>query len=239
MLETIQQAPLETLLEMASERFEVRFETVGGAGEKLEILQITNMQDYIEALAERSGEDAPLELPFWAKIWPSSLILAYYVDRLPRNNARILEIGAGVGVTGLIAAKKGFQVTLSDIEEDALLFARINILKNNLQDTARIAYVDFTRTVLEERFDYILGCEVLYREEMYRPLTKFLLKHLAPTPHAEAIVALDYIRKAKKFFQLADKEFRMQSQTIGCKGGTEGKEHHLCTIHRLRPRKQL
>lgn len=238
MLDTIRQAPLEELLALARDRFQVEFETVAVADEKLEILQIANMHEYVEGLANNVG-DGPLELPFWAKIWPSSLLLAFFVDRLPRKNRHILEIGAGVGVTGLFAAKKGYQVVLSDIDENALLFARINILQNGLQDNADIAFVDFTRTELDRHFDYILGCEVLYREEMYRPMIKFLLKHLAATPDSEVIVALDYARRAKKFFQLAEKEFMMQSKTIGCKGGDNDSERHLCSIHRLKPRKQL
>ncbi len=238
MLDTIRQAPLDELLEMAGQRFQVQFETVAVADEKLEILQIANMHQYVEALADTTKE-GPLELPFWAKIWPSSLLLAFFVDRLPREGQQILEIGAGVGVTGLFAAKKGFQVVLSDIDENALLFARINILKNNLQDSADIAFVDFPRTELDRHFDYILGCEVLYREEMYRPMIKFLLRHLAARPSSEVIVALDYARRAKKFFQLVEKEFLMQSKTIGCKGGESDSERHLCSIHRLKPRKQV
>jgi len=238
MLKKMHDASLDELLAIAQERFQVQFETVAVADEKLEVLQIANMHEYVEALADHAA-DGPLELPFWARVWPSSLLLAYFVNSLPANGAEMLEIGAGVGVTGLFAAKKGFNVTLSDLDENALLFARINILKNGLQDNARVAYVDFTRTELDRRFDYILGCEVLYREETYRPLIKFMLRHLAHAAHAEIIVALDYARRAKKFFQLAEAEFLMQSKTIGCKGGENDAERHLCTIHRMKPRKQL
>lgn len=234
----IKNAPLDELLDLAKERFQVGFETVAAAGERVEVLQIVNMQEYVEALANFKGE-GPLELPFWAKIWPSSLLLGHYLDHLPNDGHSLLEIGAGIGVTGLIAAKKGFQVTLSDVDENALLFGRINILKNGLEDKARVVYVDFTTTSLDQRFDYILGCEVLYREDAYRPLVKFLLHHLEHKPEAEIVLALDYIRKAKKFFQLADREFMMQQQTVGCKGGEDGSERHLCTIHRLKPKKQL
>ncbi len=238
MLRTILNAPLDELMSLARERFEVDFDTVRVAGTSLEILQIRNMVDYVEALAEQNP-DQPLTLPFWARIWPSSLLLAYYIDRLPVQDAGLLEIGAGVGVSSLFAASKGFRAILSDNNDDALLFARINILRNGLQDRAQVAHVDFTTTNFEQRFKWIIGCEILYRDECFRPLVKFLLRHLSPDPEAEVVLALDYIRKAKKFFQVAEPEFLMQQQTVGCKGGPDGKDRHLCTIHRLKPRKPL
>ncbi len=236
MLHDILNAPLDVLLDLARERFSVGFEPVAVGDVRLEALQITDMDRYVESIVEQA-KDQPLTLPFWAKIWPSNLLLSHFLGSLPPQG-RMLEIGAGIGVVGLFAASRGFDVTITDVEENALLFARINILHNDLEHKARVRYVDFTATRLEERFDLIVGCEILYKEEVYRPLVKFLLRHLAHTPEAEIVLAMDHVRKAKKFFQLAEHEFLMQEKTIGYKSTEPNGERRLCTIHRLKPKKR-
>jgi len=51
------------------------------------------------------------------------------------NNSECLEIGAGIGVAGLFAAAFGYEVTITDIDEYALLFARrlaSGVVKTNI-----------------------------------------------------------------------------------------------------------
>ena len=238
MLKTILEAPLDELMDIAGHRYSVKFEPVAVADENIEVLQLTNMDEYVEALARHTG-DGPLELPFWSKIWPSDVLLSFFIGRLPARGRTMLELNAGASIAGLLAARKGFQVTFCDTNEDALLFTRINVLRNGLQDNAQIARVDVSKDALKQRYDVIIGHELLYHEDTFRPLVKFLLRHLSQTPEAEVVLALDYARKAKKFFQLAEREFSIQSQAIGCKGGDTGNDRHLCAIHRLKPKKPL
>jgi len=232
-------APLDELLDAARERHGVAFEPVSIGGHELEILQLTDMDRYVEELASHLAPGDSLELPFWAKIWRTSLLLSYYVQRMPAQGRSMLEIGAGVGLCGLFAARHGFEVTITDIHPDALLFTQINILKNGLQERARVARADFTQDRLGRRFDFILGSEVLYLEDTYRPLVKFLLAHIENSPQAEIVLAKEYTRKATKFFNLAEREFEIQSQNIGYKTSPQAgdQEKHLCSIYRLRPRK--
>ena len=55
---------------------------------------------------------------------------------------------------------------------DAVLFSRIAVLKNNLSDRVTVRRLDFTKDRLENRFDLILGSEVLYKEDQARALAK-------------------------------------------------------------------
>lgn len=231
-------APLSELKALAGNRFSLEFETVAAGGRELKILQIADMDRHLESLAESAGPAEGIELPFWAKIWPASLVLAHFLNRIEPQGKSLLEIGAGVGVTGLFAAAFGFNTVISDINEDALLFARINILENGLEDKARIARADFASDRLGERFDLIVGAEVLYRPDTYRGLSKFLLNHLKTGPDSEALLARNYSRKNEKFFKTAEQDFRIAEKTIGCKAGNgEESERHLISVHRLKPRK--
>lgn len=226
------EASLDDLLASVRARYAVHFEPVTVGGASLELLQLDDMEAYLDRLLAQTDPAKSLELPFWAKIWRSSLLLAHYVQRLPPG-AEALEIGAGVGLVGLFAAARGLRVTISDIDADAVLFTRIAILHNGLAHRATAARVDFTSDRLERRYDYILGSEILLRDDTYRGLTKFLRAHLAPAPESEVILVKEYARTAKKFFKLAADDFRWSELTLGFKGA-EADEKHLAQIIRMR-----
>ncbi len=236
------EASLEELLAAAAQKYTLEFEPISAGGVTLSILQIANMRELLDGLIrENALENALTTLPLWAKIWPASLILGHMLRHLDPAGHSLLEIGAGCGVTGLVAAALGFErVCITDINDDALLFARINALKNNLGDRVRVCRADIAEDRLDERFSLILGAEILYLEELYRPLVKFLLRHLAPKqsfPAPEVILATDHRRTAKRFFKLAEKEFHIARKQIGARAteDTGESERHLLTLHRLTP----
>jgi predicted nicotinamide N-methyase len=233
-------APLDELLDYAGRRFAVAFEPVSAAGRTLEILQITNMAEYVERIAEAATQGQGLDLPFWARIWPASMVLAHMAASLPLGpGAELLEIGAGVGVCGLFAAAAGLHATITDISHDALVFTRINALHNGLGDRVRVLRADFSADRLGRRFDVIIGAEVLYIERLHRGLVKFLGAHLRPREGAQALLARNHERRSMRFFKLAEEDFVMSNKTVGCKAtGEDGEiERHLCDIVRLVPRK--
>lgn len=238
-------ASLQELLQIASNKYEIRFETVKIGDCRLEILQLADMEEYVDCLAENLHYGEKLELPFWAKIWPSSILLSYFLQRLTQDQpGPVLELGAGIGICGLLAAWQGREVIISDLHEDALLFSQINILQNNLSARACIAKVDFTRDKLPMHFRYILGSEILYKESSYNPLLKFLLQHLQPAYGAEAILAKSYKLKADKFFNLAREYFYLQEKNLGYRQQTNqnqaaAPEKYLTQIHRLHPKKHV
>ncbi|WP_232300535.1 class I SAM-dependent methyltransferase [Desulfonatronovibrio magnus] len=237
--EVLAENNLQALLDKASQFFEVDFENVRVGEHTLQILQITDIEKYVDMLAEESKEK--IELPFWAKIWPASILLSYYITSLDTNEEKkIIELGSGIGIAGLFAAAMGFKVILSDNNPMALLFAKINILKNNLSSAAEVMPVDFTADRLGQTFDYIIGSEIFYKESAYRGLVKFLLAHLDNKQDSEVVLAADYRRQAKKFFQVATKEFHIDQKNIGYKGTDQNadNEKFLCAIYRMKARKK-
>lgn len=244
------EAGLEELLALAGQKYELAFETVSAGGVSLEILQIANMRDILDkALAGRALDDVVHSLPLWAKIWPASVILGHLVRHMPPAGRSVLEIGAGCGLAGLVAAALGFErVLITDINTDALLFARINILKNNLGHRAEARYCDIREDTLEERFSLILGSEILYLDYLYRPLVKFLKRRLLPegsAPEPEVLLAGDQRRGARPFFKRAEKEFHISHKQIGARESApdsadgERPERHLLTLHRLTQRQAV
>jgi SAM-dependent methyltransferase len=94
---------------------------------------ILRVRDTNALLKEVSHETFSLDerLPYWAELWPSSIELARYcLKERGVCSRRILEIGCGLGLAGVAAARAGAHVIFTDYEPDALKFARYNALKN-------------------------------------------------------------------------------------------------------------
>lgn len=151
-----------------------------------------------EAGAGHVGDE--LHLPYWAQLWESSLGMGVFlvhhwaqmyptdhpsaVARLAKNlmsesrRARVLDLGCGMGLTGAVAARLGAEVTFADLEPVALLFARLN----SFADRGRCHYrrLNWRTDTLKDRFDLILGADVLYERQQWEPLDKFFRQHLAP-----------------------------------------------------------
>jgi len=63
----------------------------------------------------------------WAPIWGSSLILAEILSFLKLSGLKVLEIGAGMGLTSIAAALSGAtQVYLTDYAKEAVLIGKKN-----------------------------------------------------------------------------------------------------------------
>lgn len=227
--------PLDKLLVLAGEKFgEVGFEKVTIGDLSLEILQIKDMPKYIDKLVGSAKHGQTVELPLWAKIWPSCLFLGYFLNQFPfKDDDELLEIGAGVAVIGLVAAKRGFRVTITDLEDDALLFATINALKNDVGNNLSIVKADFTKDCLGKTFDHIIGCEVLYNEKTYEPLADFVEKHLSSRTDSEVVLAMDEKREGRAFFNRAKESFDMMKKNF-CFTDKESGEEQSINLFRMR-----
>jgi ETFB lysine methyltransferase len=126
-------------------------------------------------------------LPYWADVWPSSIVLAEKLVGLSGAGRTALELGCGVGLSTLAATSAGFDVLSTDYYEDALDVTRANVFRN-LGTTARTRMVDW-RHFPEDlgRFDLVFASDVLYEKE-YAELLPLLLRRLL-VPGGIALIA--------------------------------------------------
>ena len=139
---------LETLLREIGERFEVDFKPLTFNDSVFEVLDVNNMRQYLDRLVQTKALKNPLkDLPLWAKIWPGSFVLETYLrKKVACAGKSLLELGAGCAVLSILASRLGFShITASDVEDMALLFARANVLRNNLQEQIDVRHIDVTR----------------------------------------------------------------------------------------------
>lgn len=66
-----------------------------------------------------------ISFPYWSKVWPAAKALAQFIHQNPAytKGKNILELGAGLGLPSLVAARNAKHVLCTDSEADAVAFA--------------------------------------------------------------------------------------------------------------------
>jgi 2-polyprenyl-3-methyl-5-hydroxy-6-metoxy-1,4-benzoquinol methylase len=152
------------------------------------------------------------DFPLWAKMWEASMVLADHIAAMaPEPDKRFLEIGCGLGLVGIVAAAFGHRVLMTEYNQDALHFVRANALMNLAapDSVLEIRPLDWSHPEdLSERFDYIVGSEVIYKQEHYDPLLSLIKSLLKPT--GEVILAEGVRKTSVEFFKQMQTYFHVQ-----------------------------
>jgi predicted nicotinamide N-methyase len=119
----------------------------------------------------------PQHLPYWAQLWESAGGLAMAIAHSDLTGKTVLDLGCGMGMSGVTAAACGANVLLADLEAPALLFARLNALPYS--DRIRTRQLNWQTDHLPERFDLLLGADIVYERKQWEFLERFWQEHLA------------------------------------------------------------
>jgi predicted nicotinamide N-methyase len=135
---------------------------------------------------------AEVRLPYGIVLWPAAIALAHELVAVGKlDNKRVLELGAGTGLPGIIAATLGAsKVVQTDNQETALFLCKDNAARNRVMTEVRAA--DWTAWASEEGFDLILGSDILYGEAMHPHLRRIFDLSLAP---GGTVLLADPLRK--------------------------------------------
>ncbi len=104
---------------------------------------------------------APPEPPYWMHLWPGALALARRLAGADRLAGRhVVELGCGLGLPAVVAARGGARVTATDWQRAPLAIAARSAADNGV----RLAGVqmDWRAPALRARFDLCLGADVAY-----------------------------------------------------------------------------
>ena len=139
-----------------------------------------------DALLENPAVSARFEadgyMPYWAQLWPASLLLAEVVAAwgpAGRPAPRVLEIGCGLGLVSLVLADLGYCVLATDYEADALAFTLENARRNGVPPP-QTRLLDWREVYPGLSFDRILAADTLYETRHLRPVAEFVQAHLEP-----------------------------------------------------------
>ena len=122
------------------------------------------------------------EMPFGITLWTAAIALAHEIASRHEsfNGARVLELGTGTGLPGIVAASFGARVVQTDRNELALALCRRNLELNNIEsvEQRRVDWADWRDT---KRYDWIFGSDILYSRDMHPALQAIFENNLSAT----------------------------------------------------------
>ncbi|KJE93833.1 hypothetical protein CAOG_04564 [Capsaspora owczarzaki ATCC 30864] len=146
-------------------------------------------------------------------VWPAALLLSNYLVEHPsefQNAGSILEVGSGIGVSGLVAAKlhqKPASVVLSDYSQIVLDVLRENVTLNFPEESAAprcaaLAWGSDLSDFIENHglFQCIIGADVVYWPDLVAPLLQTVEKLLSHEPNSFSIIS--YISRSAQIDRL-------------------------------------
>ena len=168
-------------------RLEREFDTVEEvftiAGRELLLLRPRNADDLITEEDYVKDE----RLPYWADIWPSSMMLAERLFEEDGAGRSLIELGCGSGLCACAAAISGFEVLATDYYDDALLFTELNA-RINARRPIRTRHVDWSTIPADVgTFDVVLAADVMY-EPRYPAMVASAIERLL-APDGRALIA--------------------------------------------------
>jgi predicted nicotinamide N-methyase len=117
--------------------------------------------------------------PYGLVLWPAAIALAHELGSRALAGKRVLELGAGTGLPGIVASSLGARVVQTDRQQLVLHVCQMNAERNRATSIEhRIA--DWTEWTDTERYDVILGADILYSGELHAHLRRIFETNLAP-----------------------------------------------------------
>jgi predicted nicotinamide N-methyase len=118
--------------------------------------------------------------PYGLELWPAAVMLAADIAaQEPGHDRDALELGAGLGLVGMVAARAGWRVRVTDHEPTALAFAAYNASANGV-DVHEFALLDWKEPPGDRRYDRVFAADVLYQLVDHAPLLRCIKALLKP-----------------------------------------------------------
>ncbi|XP_027729707.1 protein N-lysine methyltransferase METTL21A isoform X2 [Vombatus ursinus] len=175
-----------------------------------------------------------------AVVWDAAVVLCTYLETGAFNlqGCSAVELGAGTGLVGIVAALLGAHVTITD-RKIALEFLKSNVQANlplDIQPKAVVKELTWGKnlgTFSPGEFDLILGADIIYLEETFVDLLH-TLEHLCSD---RAIILLSCrirYERDHNFLKMLAKHFTVQEVHYDLE-----KDVHIYKAHRRSHKEDL
>lgn len=178
--------------------YQVKTDTIVVGQREYHICSLKDRQEFddIDGLAELAGISSATWALFGV-VWPSSMMLADIIDTQAMQGLKVLEMGCGLGLASLVAAKHGADITASDYHPLAQHFLDNNSTSNQLV-LIPFACSDWAKPdILMGKFDLLIGSDLLYEPNHPQLLSEFIDFHASPNV---TVIIIDPDRRQQKQF---------------------------------------
>jgi predicted nicotinamide N-methyase len=167
--------------------YKVKVETHTIGSSDYHIRSLLDRQQYSDPDgAAAQANIAPAMWPVFGVVWPAGLFLAEAMDTFPQQGKRILEIGCGIGLASLVLHRRGADITSTDLHPLTEDFMQQNLALNDMAPLP-FYFGSWEETDLAlERFDLIIGSDLLYEADHPALLATFIERHACD--RAEVII---------------------------------------------------
>ena len=116
-----------------------------------------------EALISEESFEHEEFLPYWAELWASAVALAHDVSIRSLRGRRTLELGCGLGLPSIAAARAGGRVLATDWSPDAVEAAAHNARRNGVDIEVAVVSWQRPQEIIERApWDFVIGADLLY-----------------------------------------------------------------------------
>ena len=152
-----------------------------------------------EMALRQAYHDGKIAFPYWGKLWPSAIALSRFVVNHPHyiQDKKLAELGAGLGLPSLVAARYANSALCSDHNAEAVAIAKRSALHSRLRNFKSMV-MDWHHLPEDFDADVLLLSDVNYEpasfEALLQLINKFLQKGaiiIISTPHR--LMAKDFI----------------------------------------------
>ncbi|MEL6672776.1 MAG: methyltransferase domain-containing protein [Bacteroidota bacterium] len=195
--------------EELSETYKLKEEVVQLGGATFGIQTVANGDELFDKLIAKGNQDHAFQdeqIPYWVDLWPSALGLGKYLMEEAdwfSKDLTVLEIGCGLGLPGLVAARKGAAVCLTDYLPEPLSLARLNG-GLNLGYWPQTAILDWRNPQSHTPVDVLLASDVAYEARAFEPLVQAF--HALVKPGGRVLLSEPGRRMAREFTNQLDQQ---------------------------------
>lgn len=153
-------------------------EVIDPEGLGVEMVVVQDLEAHLDR--RRLLADPVYVPPYWALVWSGSIALARRLGReISCRGKRVLDVGCGLGLLSLVAAREAGIVTAIDRERVPIDFLRASAIRAGLEVEALVE--DVEAVPRDERHDLVLCAELLYERDRFDALAHALEARLAPS----------------------------------------------------------
>ncbi|KAL7831511.1 hypothetical protein SRHO_G00310140 [Serrasalmus rhombeus] len=151
-----------------------------------------------------------------AVVWDAAVVLCMYLElgHVDLKGRAVIELGAGTGLVGIVAALLGATVTITD-RKPALEFLSANVRENIPPDlrgavqVSELTWGEGLQRYPSGSYDLVLGADIVYLEETFPALLQ-TLEHLSSEKTEVLLSCRIRYERDERFLRMLGKLFSVQ-----------------------------